>query len=68
MTGQPDLDTSKTAKTPHQSRACCGWCGKPITGPLWRRWCSDACKMRAYRARKARKTSDTQQTQAAVNV
>lgn len=51
-------DPTTTARTPHQHtpspRACCGWCGQPITGPLWKRWCSDACKMRAYRARKAR--------------
>lgn len=44
---------------PSKPRKCCGYCGKPITGPLWKRWCSDACKMKAYRERRRRKESVT---------
>ena len=30
----------------------CTVCGAPITGATHRRYCSDACRSRAYRARK----------------
>ena len=45
-----------------KERKCCGWCGQPIKGALWRRWCSDACKMKAYRARKKRKAESVTTT------
>lgn len=44
-----------TTQPEPQERLCCGWCGKPISGPLWKRWCSNACKMHAYRERRDRK-------------
>lgn len=43
---------------PKQDRKCCAWCGDSITGPLWKRYCSDACKMKSYRARKKRRETD----------
>lgn len=34
----------------------CAYCGKPFEmepgAPFWRRYCSDACKSKAYRERK----------------
>jgi hypothetical protein len=33
----------------------CAWCGRPFRAAAKARYCSDACKMKAYRARKARK-------------
>lgn len=44
-----------------QSRKACAECGQAITGPLWKRYCSDACKMRAYRRRKKNKAADNQE-------
>lgn len=39
------------------SRAC-QECGAPIEGRLERKWCGDACRMRASRRRKARELAD----------
>jgi endogenous inhibitor of DNA gyrase (YacG/DUF329 family) len=37
-------------------KVICGYCGKIFDAESdRRRWCSDACKMQAYRARKAKR-------------
>lgn len=42
-------------KEPKKIDKVCGWCGKPFEGERDRgRWCSDACKQAAYRARKGK--------------
>jgi hypothetical protein len=45
------------------ARGRCAWCDNSSPLDQWtsgrRRWCSDKCKMRAYRARKAKKKAMT---------
>ena len=44
--------TVSGAEAPYQQgRRFCGHCGREFYGALRARWCSDACRQAAYRAR-----------------
>lgn len=44
--------TSRHPQTNPPAPKVCGECGRKFYGSPKARWCSDSCKMRAYRRRK----------------